>query len=263
VFSIAVSAITTGMGSAAISCACSTLPLARHQIPSDSFLPLIRAHADDFDSDPDQRRRLPNFYGYLPDEGKKRTIMYVCMVLNGALLLLLRSIGAALLILADTKIFVTYMAGDQLLYLLLKLVRGDFLHWLPVDGVGGLALSLIFRIVSKTLTDFTGVIQLRAAGEMGGATWLWTMCLALVAPWVAVPVFFGSLTSNSTNATDEEKGGETSLNFEQYHAWRLLGGLTAGWVRARAKRAPTPTCLSAPCAADHICERAMGAACAT
>jgi hypothetical protein len=37
---------------------------------------------------------LPSFYGYLPDEGNKRTIMYVYMVLNGALLLLLRSRGA-------------------------------------------------------------------------------------------------------------------------------------------------------------------------
>ncbi|GMI53113.1 hypothetical protein TeGR_g14713 [Tetraparma gracilis] len=95
VFSIVVSAITTGMSSASISY--------------------------DFDSDPDNRRRLPSFYGYLPDEGNARTIMYVCMVLNSALLLLLRSIGAALLMLADTKVFVAYMAGDQLLYLLLKL----------------------------------------------------------------------------------------------------------------------------------------------
>ncbi|GMI22120.1 hypothetical protein TeGR_g11755 [Tetraparma gracilis] len=137
VFSIVVSAITTGMGSAAISY--------------------------DFDSDPEKRRKLPSFYGYLPDEGNARTIMYVCMVLNSALLLLLRSIGAALLMLADTKIFVAYMAGDHLLYLLQKLVRGDFMYWLPVEGVGGLAASLLMRVVVKTLTDFTGVIQFRAA----------------------------------------------------------------------------------------------------
>ncbi|GMI42593.1 hypothetical protein TeGR_g11447 [Tetraparma gracilis] len=137
VFSIVVSAITTGMNSASISY--------------------------DFDSDPENRRTLPSFYGYLPDEGNKRTIMYVCMVLNSALLLLLRSIGAALLVLADKKIFVAYMAGDHLLYLLQKLVRGDFLHWLPIEGVGGLAMSLLERVMAKTLTDFTGVIQFRGA----------------------------------------------------------------------------------------------------
>ncbi|GMI42621.1 hypothetical protein TeGR_g4453 [Tetraparma gracilis] len=49
IFSIVVSAITTGMGSASISY--------------------------DFDSDPEKRRSLPSFYGYLPDEGNKRTVM--------------------------------------------------------------------------------------------------------------------------------------------------------------------------------------------
>jgi hypothetical protein len=158
------------------------------------------------------------------------------MVINSTLLLLLRSIGAALLILADTKIFVAYMAGDHLLYLLLKLVRGDFLYWMPVEGVVGVPFALLLRVIVKTLTDFTGVLQFRAAGEMGGALWLWTMCLSLVAPWVTVPVYFGSLTKESTIVTEE--GEETSVGYEQSDAWRLLGGLTAGWVRARA---PTPT----------------------
>ncbi|GMI22423.1 hypothetical protein TeGR_g13348, partial [Tetraparma gracilis] len=137
VFSIVVSAITTGMGSAAISY--------------------------DFDSDPENRRKLPDFYGYLPDEGNARTIMYVCMVVNSALLLLLRSIGAALLMIADPKIFIAYMAGDHLLYLLHKLMRGDFLHWMPVEGFVGVLFAILMRVIVKTLTDFTGVIQFRGA----------------------------------------------------------------------------------------------------
>ncbi|GMI22418.1 hypothetical protein TeGR_g13348, partial [Tetraparma gracilis] len=208
VFSIVVSAITTGMGSAAISY--------------------------DFDSDPENRRKLPDFYGYLPDEGNARTIMYVCMVVNSALLLLLRSIGAALLMIADPKIFIAYMAGDHLLYLLHKLMRGDFLHWMPVEGFVGVLFAILMRVIVKTLTDFTGVIQFRGAGELGGVMWLWTMVLALVAPWVAVPVYFGSPARDSTDAMDDEEGGETSVDFDQYHAWRLLGGLTAGWVIAFA-----------------------------
>ncbi|GMI57913.1 hypothetical protein TeGR_g6018 [Tetraparma gracilis] len=220
VFSIVVSAITTGMNSASISY--------------------------DFDSDPAQRRKLPSFYGYLPDDGNKRTIMYVCMVLNSALLLLLRSIGVALLMLADTKIFVAYMVGDHLLYLLQKLVRGDFLHWLPIEGMGGVAWALLMRVIVKTLTDFTGIIQLRGPGEMGGAAWLWTMFLALVAPWGAVPVYFGTLASNSTNSTaveivlDITNSTTDALELEESDAWepkeadawRLLGGLSAGWVFA-------------------------------
>jgi hypothetical protein len=211
-------------------------------------LPSLRAHADDFDSDPEQRRKLPSFYGYLPDEGKARTIMYVCMVLNGALLLLLRSIGAALLMNVDTKInlFHAYMAGDHLLYLLQKLVRGDFLYWMPMEGVGGLAASLLMRVGAKTLTDFTGIVHTRGAGEMGGAAWLWTMFLSLVAPWVAVPVYFGSLTSNSTNATAIEVDSTDSTTDaseleesdvyvpEESDAWKFLGGMTGLWICAFA-----------------------------
>jgi hypothetical protein len=222
------------MGSAAISCACSTLLLAQHQIPSDSSLPSLRAHADDFDSDPEGRRKLPSFYGYLPDEGNKRTVMYVCMVVNSALLLLLRSIGAALLMLADTKIFVAYMAGDHLLYLLQKLIRGDFLHWIPIEGVAGLAMSLLTRVVSKTITDFTGLLQFRGAGELGGVMWLWSMCLALVAPWVAVSVYFGNAADIETglDSTDSATVAEDTRELKQSDAFRLLAVLTGLWLAA-------------------------------
>jgi hypothetical protein len=73
------------------------------------------------------------------------------------------------------------------------------------------------------------------------------MCLALVTPWVAVPVYFGSLTSNSTNSTAVEIVLSNSTDsttdaweLEQSDALGLLGGLTAGWVRARAQNSATP-----------------------
>jgi hypothetical protein len=180
------------------------------------------------------------------------------MVVNSALLLLLRSIGAALLMLADSKIFVADRAGDHLLYLLLKLVRGDFLYWMPVEGFVGVPFAILLRVIMKTLTDFTGGLQFRAAGELGGAMWLWTMCLSLVAPWAAVPVYFGSLTRDSTNTTaievvlDKTISNTDASELDETDAWRLLGGLTAGWVCARAKRRPSS------CAAELMCGRRGG-----
>lgn len=90
------------------------------------------------------------------------------MVLNSSILLLLKSLATTMLLLTDTKILLAYMAGDHLLHLLLKLARGDFLHWLPVDGAGGLALSLLMRVGSKTIADFAGVLQFRGPLELGG-----------------------------------------------------------------------------------------------
>ena len=112
--SIVISALTTGYSSACI-----------------SF---------DFDVDPKKRRDEPDFYvsrarrgssvhsftntkssqGYFPDAALPRTVTFGCMIVNGAILLLLRSFGAAMLIIANKNYFIAYMAGDMALYLLQK-----------------------------------------------------------------------------------------------------------------------------------------------
>jgi len=113
----------------------------------------------DFDTDPEKRKQTPAFYGYIPDEGIARPLLLVCMTLNSALLLLVRAFSAAMLMLVNKRYLAIYMAGDMALYLLQKVARGDFHYWLPVDGVGGLFLSLTMRVAVKTITDFTGVIR--------------------------------------------------------------------------------------------------------
>ena len=57
----------------------------------------------DYDTDPEKRKDVPDFYGYIPDEGIARPLLLVCMTLNSALLLLLRSFSAAMLMLAKKR----------------------------------------------------------------------------------------------------------------------------------------------------------------
>ncbi|GMI28253.1 hypothetical protein TeGR_g4924, partial [Tetraparma gracilis] len=123
-FSIGVSAITTGMSSAAISY--------------------------DFDADPANRKAMPLFYGYLPDDGTKRGVMYLCMVANGALMLLLRSIGVAMILFVNAKWCIAYFLGDYLLYFVYKLVRADFTYWLPTSSLQtDVLISFTFRLFAK------------------------------------------------------------------------------------------------------------------
>ena len=119
------------------------------------------------------------------------------MILNSALLLLIRSFSAAMLMLAKKRYFAAYMAGDMVLYLLLKAARGDFHYWLPVDGAFGLFISLVMRVVAKTITDFTGVIQTRHPGELGGLYWTANTFLALLASFVCVWVGGGGTTERA------------------------------------------------------------------
>ena len=123
--SVIISALTTGYSSACI-----------------SF---------DYDVDPRKRRDEPDFYvsrarrgsnvhtfanpkssqGYIPDGALPRTVTFGCLILNGALLLLLRSFGAAMLIIANKNYFIAYMAGDMALYLPQKALRNDLWYWMP------------------------------------------------------------------------------------------------------------------------------------
>ena len=86
-------------------------------------------------------------------------LLLVCMTINGSVLMLIRSFSTALLILVDMRLFLFCFAGDQVLFLAYKLVRGDFWHWLPVYGVAGIAFSLADRFIVKTLVDFTSIVH--------------------------------------------------------------------------------------------------------
>jgi hypothetical protein len=56
-----------------------------------------------FDVDPERRRNEPKFYGYIPDSAGRRTAIFFCMIMNGALLLLLRGASTALLVMVDGR----------------------------------------------------------------------------------------------------------------------------------------------------------------
>ena len=156
--------------------------------------------------DPQKRKETPDFYGYIPDGGS-RTVIFGCMLLNNALLLLIRSFGAAMLMLAKKRYLAMYLAGDMALYLLQKVARGDFHYWMPIDGAFGLFMSLVMRVGIKTVTDFTGLVQFRCDAELGGLYWTVSLFLALLASLVSVWV---------------GDGGRVE--------WTMVGAASGAWV---------------------------------
>jgi hypothetical protein len=115
----------------------------------------------DFDVDPKKRRASPNFYGFVPNSGFRRTAIFICMVLMSAGMLLIRSFGAALLMRLGSQCFQWAFAAEMGLFFLYKLARRDAYYWLPMDGVAGVFVSFLLRFIVKIITDYTGVIQFR------------------------------------------------------------------------------------------------------
>jgi len=174
------------------------------------------------------RKQTSDFYGYIPDEGIARTLLLLCMTLNSALLLLVRAFSSAMLMLVSKRYLAIYMAGDMALYLLQKVARGDFHYWLPVDGVGGLFLSLTIRVAVKTITDFTGVIQLRGDAELGGLFWTVNMFLTLLASFASVFVYYADNGEEVELITTGQNS--TAYGIEERVAWTLVGSLSGAWV---------------------------------
>jgi hypothetical protein len=79
----------------------------------------------DYDADPQEREWEPAFYGYIPDAGWKRTVVFMLMVTQSALLIILRSVCAALLIGIGKTFFVAAMVIDMAIYFLQKIIRKD------------------------------------------------------------------------------------------------------------------------------------------
>jgi hypothetical protein len=138
------------------------------------------------------------------------------MLMNGAMLLLIRSFGAALLMQGRKRYFVWYSAADVGFYLLHKILRGDFYHWTPVVGAGGFVTAVLTRTVVKLIVDYTGIVQFRASGEMGGAYWIFNVLLAVITPFVAVFFYYSSKPDK--------------LVMTQESAWSIVGTLGGAWL---------------------------------
>jgi hypothetical protein len=106
--------------------------------------------------------------------------------------LIIRSFSAALLMMVDKSYFMKYWAFDMGIYLSYRLARSDFSYWLPIQGPFGVLISLLMRVIDKTIADYTGLIQFRAAGEMGGAYWSFNMVTAIAFSFAASDFYLSS-----------------------------------------------------------------------
>jgi len=163
----------------------------------------------DVDVSPQKRKETPGYYGYIPD-GRERLWIFSCMLLNGALMLLIRSVTAALLMLVGKKYFMFYLGIDNVFYLLVKAARGDLTCWLQA----GPFVQLLYRIVVKFVSDFLASLDTRHPGEIGGLHFTLNMVFALAA----------GLTSVAFCVKKSDWGG-----YELY-LWNLMGGMSSGWV---------------------------------
>ena len=143
----------------------------------------------DWDTSPGKRKGLPEFYGLVPPQASKRTVVFFSMVLFSSGALVIRCTTIVLLGLSGGKAYVLFFIGaDLCLYLFVKVLRGDFWYFIAAGGYLEVCISLLSRVMVKIITDFTSITQCRHPNEVGGLYWCFGFILTMgslpVAIWV-------------------------------------------------------------------------------
>jgi hypothetical protein len=129
------------------------------------------------DTDLGLRRFNPSFYGYIPGRPSKRFLFSVLLFVICITHIVGKTSAMALLFVTNRKYLLSYVGVDMGVYLFYKILRRDFYCWVPRTGI---AVALIYRIVTKLMVDFTGLPQLRCPLDLGGACWAATMATTQV-----------------------------------------------------------------------------------
>jgi hypothetical protein len=140
----------------------------------------------DFDTDTVYREQVPDFYGYVPANPTKRLIIFVSMMLFSSGMLVTRCMTIVVLGLLGGRWASLYIGADLCLYLLVKVLRGDFWYWMPVGGKTEILSSIVCRVLVKVVTDFTSIVQFRHPYEVGGMYWMFGFVLTMGSLPVAI-----------------------------------------------------------------------------
>ena len=82
-----------------------------------------------------------------------------------------------------------FVVGEMVIFLTYKIARRDFFYWPRIPGFLGVVLSLIVRVISKIVTDFTGCLHFRHPFELGGLAFSLNLIVAQAMPFVALFVY--------------------------------------------------------------------------
>ena len=102
----------------------------------------------DFDTSPKKRRETPDFYGYIPPNG--RGFIFFLMMVNSTSQFLAKITAMAFLAAVSKTWGFGYIVVDIVLFLVYTLVRKDFFYYVPIQSsIGSIGYSLLLRIMEK------------------------------------------------------------------------------------------------------------------
>lgn len=120
----------------------------------------------------ESRRTQEIFYGFIPLNGLRLWVVKASMYVLSLSQLLGKSISIALLFdMGGHTLVLAVQISEMCVFFLYKVLRKDFLYWMPMPSKLQLLISVIVRCIQKIVVDFTGMLHERHPYELGGLCW--------------------------------------------------------------------------------------------
>ncbi|GMI23643.1 hypothetical protein TeGR_g10659 [Tetraparma gracilis] len=170
----------------------------------------------DIDTDPGGRKRNPDITGLVPDQARGKAFL-VLLALSFCQVLA-KGVAMALLAVTDIRTLLYYIVGDVGLSLAYKVATNDFHSYFPLPRAASFVLSLVVRIMYKTIADFTGSPLYRVPLLLGGTTYCFTLVTSQISVLVAVHLY---------NKNFEPGEGQEKLDADS--TWKAATTMAIGW----------------------------------
>jgi hypothetical protein len=143
---------------------------------------------------------------------------FAVIFMMSAFQVLAKAAAVALLAVTNGKWLLQYVVADHALHLFYRIARRDMVYSIAVPPGGSYAAAPLFRVMLKTVSDFTGSIMLRLPLILGGSYWLFNLAMSQASVFVCVHLYL------------EHAVGGGGDKIEAGTLWAGAAGLTAGWL---------------------------------
>ena len=85
----------------------------------------------------------------IKDDNNLRGLTFILMTAMSSLHNLSRSLGCAIILAADKKLFIMFLGGEYVLHFVVKVLRDDFLAFFQAEGMVGVVSSFLHHLMVK------------------------------------------------------------------------------------------------------------------
>ena len=90
----------------------------------------------------------------IPDDNGARGRVFFLMTAISTLHNISRSVGCAMMMTADSTLLMWLICGELTVHFIFKIVCGEYLCFIPVQGPFGYLVSFNWHLITKVIGDF-------------------------------------------------------------------------------------------------------------